>query len=138
MKPSVFYKIAAILLVLFAAGHTSGFRKLDPAWKVDDVVRSMQVVHFVAQGFDRTYYEFYVGFGLFVSVFLLFSAVIAWQLGAVRAETLSRLPGLKWGLVVCFALVTFLSWKYFFVAPVVFSALITLCLGLGACLPARQ
>jgi hypothetical protein len=38
------------------------------------------------------------------------------------------MPGVTWGLAVCFVAVTFLSWQYFFIAPVVFSGLITLCL----------
>ena len=32
MRASLFYRIAAVLLLLFAAGHTLGFRQSDPAW----------------------------------------------------------------------------------------------------------
>jgi hypothetical protein len=132
MKASVFYRIASVLLVLFAIGHTLGFRKTQPQWGVDSIVASMRMIHFDAQGFDRTYYDFYVGFGLFVSVFLLFAAVLAWQLGRMSKDVLSLIPGVAWGLAICFAFVTVLSWRYFFIAPVVFSGLITLCLVLGA------
>ncbi len=131
MKPAALYKIAAVLLVLFAVGHTLGFRKLDPDWKVDQAVAAMQTVHFTAQGFERTYYDFYVGFGLFVSAFLLFAALIAWQLAAVPVEILRRLAVLRWGLVLCFLAVTIFSWKYFFVVPVVLSGLVTICFILG-------
>ena len=129
MPSSVLYRIASVLLVLFAVGHTVGFRQIDPAWKgVDAVVASMQAVHFDVQGFDRTYYGFFVGTGLFVTVFLLLSAVFAWQLGSLSKETLAGIALLRWGLVFCYAAVTFLSWKYFFVIPIAFSAVITLCL----------
>ncbi|HEY2120542.1 MAG TPA: hypothetical protein VGH37_15235, partial [Candidatus Acidoferrum sp.] len=77
MKPSLFYKIASVLLTLFAVGHTLGFRQIDPGWKVDSLVASMQTIHFEVQGFSRTYWDFYVGFGLFVSVLLFLAAVIA-------------------------------------------------------------
>ncbi len=80
MKVSLLYRIASVLLVLFAVGHTLGFPETPPEWGVGAIVNSMQTVHFDAQGFDRTYYDFYVGFGLFVSVFLLFAAVLAWHL----------------------------------------------------------
>lgn len=132
MKPSLFYKIASVLLVLFALGHTLGFRQIDPSWKVDSLAASMQTIHFKAQGFSRTYWDFYLGFGLFVSVLLFLAALIAWQLGSIQAEILTRLTILKWGLALCFVAITVLSWRYFFWAPVIFSSMITLCLILGA------
>ena len=135
MKASWFYKIAAVLLLLFSIGHTLGFRQTDPQWKVDALVADMQKIHFNAQGFDRSYWDFFVGFGLFVSVFLFFSAILAWQLGGLKAEISAAIPGVKWSLAVCFVGITVLSWKYFFVIPVVFSSLITLCLIVAAWLP---
>lgn len=128
MKASWFYKIAAILLLLFSVGHTLGFRKTDPHWGADSLVASMQEVHFNVGGFDRTYWDFYVGFGLFVSVFLLFAALVAWQLGSLSPATLVSIPVLRWSLAVCFAGVSFLSWRYFFLVPGVFSTVITFCL----------
>jgi len=77
MKASVFYRIAAVLLVLFAVGHTVGFRQSDPKWGVDALLGSMRATHFDAQGFTRTYWDFFNAFGLFFSVFLLFAAVLA-------------------------------------------------------------
>lgn len=133
MKSSVFYRIASVLLLLFAVGHTLGFRQIDPAWRgVDSVVASMQGVRFEVQGFNRTYYDFYVGFGLFVSVLLLLAAVIAWQLGSLGKEALVGMAVMRWAFALCFAAVTILSWKYFFAVPVVFSGLITLCLLLAS------
>ena len=132
MNSSLFYRIASILLVLFAVGHTLGFRQVDPKWGVDAALASLRSIHFNAQGFDRTYWDFYVGFGLFVSVFLLFAALAAWQLAGISAGILASMPLITWGLVACFVVVTILSWKYFFVIPVVFSVVITLCLIAGA------
>ena len=93
MKASVFYRIAAVLLLLFAAGHTLGFRQSDPKWGVDTLLVSMRSTHFDVQGFSRTYWDFFVGSGFFVSVFLLFAAVLAWQLGGLSPEILARLRG---------------------------------------------
>jgi hypothetical protein len=77
------YRIASVLLLLFALGHSLGFRQTDPHWGVDSVVASMRTVRFDVQGFSRTYWDFFVGAGFFVSVFLLFAAVLAWQLGGL-------------------------------------------------------
>ena len=88
----------------------------------------MRSIHFDVQGFSRSYWDLFVGAGFFVSVFLLFAAVLAWQLGAVPAETLALMRGIAWALALCFLAVTVLSWRYFFTAPIVFLTLITLCL----------
>jgi hypothetical protein len=124
----VLYRIAAVLLLLFAVGHTLGFRKIDPKWGVDSLVASMRTVHFDAQGFSRSYWDFYTGFGLFVSVFILFAAFLAWQLGGLSAQTLAGMRGIAWAFALCFVAVTVLSWRYFFVAPVIFSGAVTICL----------
>ena len=137
MKASWFYRIAAVLLVLFAVGHTMGFRKTDPTWGVDGLLGSLKQMHFNAQGFDRTYYDFYVGFGLFVSIFMVFAAVVAWGLGSLPAGTVASMPMVRWGFAICMGAITVLSWTNFFVVPVVFSGLITVCLVVGAWLAGR-
>jgi len=130
MKSSVFYRIAAVLLLLFEAGHTSGFPWFDPKWGVD--LGPMQSTHFHIMGFSRTYWDFYVGFGLFVSVFLLLAAVLAWQLGRLPPESLAHMRGIGWTFALCFAAITVLSWKYFFTLPIALTVSITLCLTAAA------
>lgn len=137
MKARILYRISSVLLLLFAAAHTFGFRQTDPKWGVDSLIGSMRSVRFNAQGFSRTYWDFFVGFGLFVTVFLVFAAVLAWQLGSLAPETLALMRGPTWTLVICFAAVTILSWRYFFIAPLVFAILITVCLTAAAWLSAK-
>ena len=137
MKTSALYRTAAVLLLLFDIGHTIGFRQSDPEWGVDTLLGSMRSIHFQVQGFSRTYWDLFVGAGLFVSVFLLFAAVLAWQLGGIPSETLALMRGTTWAFALCFAVVTILSWKYFFALPIVFLSLITLCLIAAAWLSAR-
>jgi hypothetical protein len=137
MTSSLLYRIAAALLVLYAAGHTVGFRQVDPRWGVDQFIHGLRTTQFDVQGARRTYWGFYVGFGLFVTILQLFAAALAWQLGALPAATLAMMPLATWGLAVCFAAATIVTWRYFFVAPVVFSVLVTLCLAGAAWLSAR-
>jgi hypothetical protein len=92
----------------------------------------MRSVHFDAQGFTRTYWDFFSAFGLFFSVFLLFAAVLAWLLGGLSEETLARVRSIAWALVICFVAVTALSWRYAFTTPIIFSTLITVCLTAAA------
>jgi hypothetical protein len=128
VKAPILYRISSVLLLLFAAGHTFGFRQNNPEWRADAVLALMRSVRFDAQGFTRTYWDFFSAFGFFVSVFLLFAAVLAWLLGGLPAETLARVRGIAWALAICFVAVTALSWRYAFTTPLVFSALITVCL----------
>jgi hypothetical protein len=136
MKASLFYRIAAVLLLLFDAGHTSGFPWSDPTWGVD--LSSMRSTHFYIMGSSRTYWDFYVGFGLFVSVFLLLAMVLAWQLGGLPPESLEHMRGTAWTFALCFAGIAVLSWKYFFIVPIIFSLVTTLCLTAAAWLSAKQ
>lgn len=124
------YRVAAVLIFLFDLGHTAGYPWSDPRWGVD--LGAMRSSHFNVLGFSRTYWHFYVGFGLFVSVFLLLAAVLAWQLGGMPAETLRGMRAVSWTLALGFLAVTILSWVYFFTIPIVFSGLITICLAVAA------
>ena len=128
MKASTFYRAAAVLLLLFAIGHTLGFRQSDPQWGVGVLLGSMRSIHFNVQGFTRTYWDLFVAAGLSVGVFYLFAAILAWQLGSLPKETLALMRGIAWAFALCFAAIAVLSWKYFFVIPIVFSIVITVCL----------
>jgi hypothetical protein len=138
MKASLFYRIAAVLLLLFAVGHTLGFRQSDPNWVgVDILLGSMRSIHFDVQGFSRTYWDLFVAAGLSVGVFYFFAAILAWQLGGLPAETLALMRGTAWAFAVCFAAITVVSWRYLFMLPMVFSMVITLCLIAAAWLSAQ-
>ncbi len=132
MSPALLYRIASVLLVLFAAGHTLGFRRVDPRWGIDATIGALKATQFQVQGFTRSYWSFYTGFGLFVTVLLVFVGILAWQLGALPKDTLRSLRVVTWALALSFVAVTLLSWRYFFIAPVVFSGVIAACLLLAA------
>ena len=137
MKASLLYRIASVLLILFALGHTLGFRRVDPRWKVDSIIGALRSTHFGVQGLNRTYWDFYTGFGLFVTVLLVFLAVLSWQLGGLSKESLLAMPVVTWGLAACFVVVTFLSWKYFFMVPMIFAGVITILLIFAAWIAGR-
>jgi hypothetical protein len=138
MKASVFYRIAAVLLLLLAAGHALGFRQSDPQWGVDALLGSMHSIHFNVQGFNRTYWDLFLAAGFSVGVFFLFSAILAWQLGGLPAATLALMRGIAWTFALCFAAITVVSCKYLFIVPIAFSIVITLCLTVAAWLSKRQ
>jgi len=128
MKASLIYRVAAVLLLLFAIGHTLGFRQSDPQWGVDALLASMRSIHFDVQGFHRTYWDLFEAAGFSVGIFYVFAAILAWQLGGLPAETLARMRGIAWTFAICFAALTFVSWRYLFILPIVFAGGITVCL----------
>ena len=138
MRASIFYRIAAVLLLLFAAGHTLGFRQSDPAWGVDALLASMRSIHFDVQGFNRSYWDLFQAAGFSVGVFYLFAAILAWQIGGLPAASLALMRGTLWAFAVCFAAITVVSWRYLFILPIAFSIVITVCLAAAAWLSAKQ
>ena len=137
MKASIFYRIAAVLLLLLAVGHTLGFRQSDPTWGVDALLGAMRSTHFDVQGFHRSYWDLFVAAGFIVGVLYLFAAILAWQLGGLPAATLALMRGTAWAFALCFAVIAIVSWLYLFVIPIVFSIAITICLTVAAWLSAR-
>ena len=106
----------------------------DPA---DAAVASMHNVTFQIGTFTRNYWDFFLGFGYFVSVLMVFVALVAWQLGGLSKEALAQLPLITWGLAVSFAGVVLLSWRYFFLPPIVFSVILLVLLIVAAFLAKR-
>jgi hypothetical protein len=138
MKASMLYRIAAVLLLLFAIGHTLGFRQSDPEWRVDTLLGSMRSIHFEVQGFTRTYWDLFEAAGFSVGTFYLFSAILAWQLSGLPATALTLMRGVAWTFALCFAAITAVSWRYLFILPIAFSIAITVSLTAAAWLSSKQ
>src|SRR5260370_5871931 len=102
----MFYRIAGVLLLLFAVGHTLGFRQSDPKWGVDALLGSMRSIHFDVQGFNRTYWDLFVAAGFSVGVFYLFAAIFAWHLGGLSAATFALIRGTAWAFAPFFSSTT--------------------------------
>jgi hypothetical protein len=134
MKYVTPFRIATYLLVLFCAAHTAGGmlaqESLGPS--ADAVFEQMKAVQFQFNGATCTWYGFWFGFGITVSVFLLLSAVIAWQLDKVPPNSWPAVSTIAWALVVSHAINAYLSWRYFFLGPVIFGVVITALMAYGA------
>src|SRR5690242_18799904 len=93
-------RLAAVLLVLFCVGHTTGAVISTPHFGTasDAVLEAMVTVHFDVQGSQCTWFGFYEGFGWLVSVFFLFSAFVAWVLAGVPRAERRSLAILVWAL----------------------------------------
>lgn len=132
MKRKALYRTAAILAFLFAAGHTSGVLSTDKLPPAAQAMRAaMFEKHFNFMGADSSFGGFYVGFGLAVTLFLLFTAWMAWSLGGLSGASARDARPLAWGLGATFLVNAVLAYRYFFAGPVILSLLIALCIGLA-------
>jgi hypothetical protein len=133
VSPSLLYRIAAVLFILFALGHTVGFLTLTPPTPESVAVRdSMSGVHFQVRGATLSYGGFYRGFGLNISAYLFFSSFLAWHLSGQSLRQPQAIGSLGWAFFALQLAGLALSWIYFAGAPVIFSGVMALCLGLAA------
>ncbi|HKE21943.1 MAG TPA: hypothetical protein VKB88_06095 [Bryobacteraceae bacterium] len=129
MTTQTLYRSAAVVFVLFAAGHTLGFLSFTPPTSEGIAVRdAMANVHFTLRGSTFSYGGFYRGFGLSATVSMLFQAFLAWQLAALTRVAPRAAASITWALVAVQVLGFVLSCLYFAIPPAVFS------LGLGVLL----
>jgi hypothetical protein len=129
MSPTLLYRIAAALLLLFAAGHTLGFLAFKPPSPEGLAVRdAMNSVLFEFKGSNYSYGGFYKGFGLTVTAYLLFSAFLAWHLGWLASTSPQSIGALAWVFAAVQLACLVLSLLYFFLVPALFSGVLVIAL----------
>jgi hypothetical protein len=138
MKAFHFLRVAAVLTLLYCAGHTSGM-----PWtpytdaEAASVVETMKSHSFEEQGFKGTYWDLYIGFGLIISVYLLVQAAVLWQTASLAKTDAIRIRPIVVSFLIAFVINAALSWKYFFAVPVVMAGLIAICLAIALVLAGR-
>jgi hypothetical protein len=132
MKATWLYRITAILLLLFAAGHTIGFLKFVPPTPEGKAVMDAMNNVALQPRAPFMYGGFYRGFGFFVTVYLLFAAFLAWHLGELARKFPTAAGSLPWAFFFLQLASLALSWRYFPAPPVVLSAFPALCAGWAA------
>jgi len=129
MTARLLYRIAAVVLVVFAAGHTFGFLSFRPPSPEGlAVYEAMNSVQFEFAGASYSYAKFYTGFGLTVTAYMLFGAFLAWHLGSLTASHPRAIGALAWAFAAVQLACLALSVLYFFLVPVLFSAAVVVCL----------
>lgn len=129
MKPVIYLRIASVLTLLHAVLHTIGgvFGKPQPGAQMT-VVETMKANHFPLLGSMRSYWDFYRGFGLAITIFLVGLAVVLWQLSSLAKTDACRLRGICWTIAATFVAMALDSYFYFFLPPIVVELLIAACI----------
>jgi hypothetical protein len=95
-------------------------------------VSAMHAARFSGPGASRSLWDFYFGFNLMLSVWLVFLAALAWQLGRLPGPARQAVRGIEWSLVACLAALAALTWSHFFLAPAAVTTAAAGCAALGA------
>lgn len=132
MRPTTFLRIASIITLLYFVGHTSAI-----PWTPDtgpealSILGAMKGHSFEVIGSMRTLWDFYFGFGVAISLFLLMLAIVLWQLGSLAKTDALRVRPIVASLLIAFIVNAVLAWMYFFAIPLVMSIVISICLALA-------
>lgn len=111
-------RAAALVSLLFALGHMSGYPWTPgESAEAGAVVDHMHSVSFEAVGAQRSYWDFYLGFGLLVGAGLAVVAALLWCSARLERQQ----PGVAAAPAACalvfMAVNAWLSYRYFFAIP---------------------
>jgi hypothetical protein len=133
MKATIWFRISAVLMFLFAAGHTFGFLAFRPPTSEGRAVwDAMNNVGFTIGHSTFTYGGFYLGFGLSITASQLFLAWLAWFLGSICLQCPSQARAIAWALFVMQFISFALSVKYFSLGPASLSVVAAICFAMAA------
>lgn len=134
MKSSTFLRVAAAITLLQAVGHTIGSVLSAPQPQSEEgALRvAMAAFRFTVAGVERSYLDAYVGSGWTITVLLLASTVLMWQLARLSVEAPRVARPMIVALAAAFAAMTAVGAIFFVLPPTVFAAGITVCLGAAA------
>ena len=131
-KPVVFLRIASVLTLIHSVLHTVGgvFGSVEPG-PAAVAVAAMKANQFAFMGSMRTFWDFHIGMGLAVTIFLTGESILMWQLSSLARTDASRLRPMMATLLVVYLAFAVTSYAYFFVMPVVMEFIIAACLGVA-------
>src|SRR5262245_64654072 len=90
LTTTLLLRIASVISLLFTAGHTmGGLRKWSPMGD-NAVLEAMTAVRFDTMGANRSYLDFFMGFGWSLSVFMLMQTILLWLLASMAKTEPAR------------------------------------------------
>ena len=130
MSARIWLRGAALLQGLGAVLHTLASQHRNAPSGDVAVFQVMQSYRFQIMGFDRTYWDFFRGYEVSITIVFAMLAVLMWQVGSLSNKR-HALP-IVMTLLVAQVLLDLASWNYFFAGPGVMGILIILCLAIAA------
>src|SRR5215470_6251205 len=128
MTTTLLLRIASVISLVFTAGHSlGGLQKWSPMGD-NDVLKAMTAVRFDTMRANRSYLDFFMGFGWSLSVAMLLQTVVLWQLASLADPDAARVRP----IIAVFVLATLASgviaWRFIFPVPALFSGALAIVL----------
>ena len=125
MRTALLLRIASVISLLFAAGHTLGGRKDWTFTGETEVLQPMRTYQVQAMGASRTYMDFYRGFGFTLSVYLVLQAVVLWQLAALARTNPAQVRPIILSMLIASLVNAVLTWRFILPVPALFGTVVT-------------
>ena len=129
MTTTLFLRIASVISLIFTLGHTAGgLQKWSPMGD-NEVLRAMTAVRFDTMGVNRSYLDFYMGFGWFIAAAMLMQSVLLWQLASLARNTPASVRPMIAVIALAAVASGVIAWRFIFPVPVFFSIALVVALG---------
>ena len=129
MTTTLFLRIAAAISLIFTLGHTAGGRRQWSPMGDNEVLRAMTAVRFDTMGVNRSYLDFYMGFGWFIAAAMLMQSVLLWQLASLARNTPASVRPMIAVIALAAVASGVIAWRFIFPVPVFFSIALVVALG---------
>ena len=121
MTATIWLRISSMIALLFAAGHTLGGLKFWSPMGENPVLQAMRQTRFDTMGVNRSYLDFYLGFGHALSIMQLLQAVVLWQLATLARTHAPSVRPIIAVFAVAVLAIGVISWHFLFPLPSLFS-----------------
>ena len=133
LTATLLYRIAGVVFILFAIGHTFGFLSFRaPSVEARNVYDAMNQVRFQVGSQTFTYGGWYRGFGLGATSAMLFWSYLCFHLAALSRSNPQAIGTLGWAFFAVQAAGAVLGFMYFGIEAMVFSAASAVLVGAAA------
>jgi len=110
MRTTIWLRIASVISLLVAAGHTLGGRSYWSPMGDNPVLQLMRSTRFHVMGVDRTYFDFFLGFGYSLAVYMALQAVLLWQIAGLARIDAGRMRPMIAAIAVASAVIGVIAW----------------------------
>jgi hypothetical protein len=121
MTTTLLLRLASAVSLLFTLGHTMGGLKKWSPMGDNDVLKTMTAVHFDTMGAQRSYFDFFMGFGWSISVAMLMQTVLLWQLASLARTRPADVRPMVAVIAVAALATGVIAWRFIFPVPALFS-----------------
>jgi hypothetical protein len=119
MTTTLWLRIAAVIALLFAVGHALGGFSDWSLMEDNPVIQAMRNVRFDVMGVNRSYLDFYQGFGHSLTAFQLMQAVLLWQLSTLARTSAAAVRPMIGIMVLAGAAQCVIAWRFIVPVPAV-------------------